>query len=272
MATLRDGSSRIGACHAAHAGSATGLSGGKPHRNLLQPPWICSTMDLDGTMERLRAMASEEDREGMARFGIPTGSALGVRVWDLRRLAKEVGRDHDLALGLWDTGVHEARVLATMVAEPKRVTEDLMEEWVRDLDSWDVCDQACSNLFDHHPAAHRKAVEWAGREGEFEKRAGFALMACLAVHDKKATDGAFEAFLPVIEREAWDDRNFVRKAVNWALRQIGKRNLALNALAVEAAGRIREQGTRSARWIASDALRELEGEKVRRRLEERGRA
>jgi 3-methyladenine DNA glycosylase AlkD len=226
-------------------------------------------MELDETMDRLRGMASDEDREGLARFGIPTGDALGVRVPDLRRLAREVGRDHGLALALWGTGVHEARLLATMVADPGQVTEDLMEAWLLDLDSWDLTDQACSNLFDRHPLAHAKAVEWAGRGEEFQKRAGFALMAVLAVHDKAAGDEALAAFLPVIEREAWDDRNYVRKAVNWALRQVGKRNLALNALAVETAARIEEQGTRSARWIARDALRELEGEGVRRRLERR---
>ena len=228
-------------------------------------------MDLEEAMAVLRDLASEEDRAGMARFGIPTGEALGVRVPDLRRLAKEIGRDHGLALGLWDTGVHEARLLATMVADPKKVTEDLMESWVADFDSWDLCDQACSNLFDRTPWAYEKAIEWSGRESEFQKRAGFAMMAVLAVHDKKAEDGAFEVFLPLVEREAGDERNFVKKAVNWALRQIGKRNLALNALAIETAGRIQVQGSPSARWIASDALRELMSEKVQKRLEERAR-
>ena len=226
-------------------------------------------MDVEETMAALHDLASEEDREGMARYGIPTGDALGVRVPDLRRLAKDIGRDHGLALGLWDTGVHEARLLATMVAVPGEVGEDLMESWVADFDSWDLCDQACSNLFDRTPWAYGKAVEWAGRESEFQKRAGFAMMAVLAVHDKKAEDDAFTVFLPLIEREAGDNRNFVKKAVNWALRQIGKRNLALNGLAIETAGRIQEQGSPSARWIAIDALRELESEKVRNRLEER---
>jgi 3-methyladenine DNA glycosylase AlkD len=226
-------------------------------------------MDIEEAMAALRDLANEEDREGMARFGIPTGEALGIRLWDLRRLAKEIKRDHALALDLWDTEVHEARLLATMVADPKEVTEDLMEQWVADFYSWDICDQACSNLFDQTPWAHEKAVEWAGREGEFQKRAGFTMMAVLAVHDKKADDDTFVALLPIIEREAGDDRNFVKKAVNWALRQIGKRNGALNALAIEAAERIREQGSRPARWIASDALRELRSDKVQRRLIEK---
>ena len=228
-------------------------------------------MDLEQVMEALNGLASEEDLRGMTRFGIPTGGAMGVRVWDLRRLAKDIGRDHTLALALWDTGVHEARLLATMVADPREVDEDLIEVWVRDLDSWDITDQVCSNLFDRTPWAYEKAVEWAGREPEFQKRAGFALMACLSGHDKGAPDGKVAVFLPIIEAEAWDDRNFVKKAVNWALRQIGKRNLALNALAVETAQRIRDQGTRSARWIATDALRELTSEKVKERLGGRAR-
>ena len=228
-------------------------------------------MDVEEAMAALRDLANEEDRKGMARYGIATGDALGVRVPDVRRLAKDIGRDHGLALGLWDTGVHEARLLATMVADPGKVTEDLMESWVANFDSWDLCDQACSNLFDRTPCAYEKAVEWSDREAEFQKRAGFTMMAVLAVHDKKAEDSGFEAFLPLVEREAWDDQNFVKKAVNWALRQIGKRNLALNALAVETAGRVLKQESRSARWIASDALKELESEKVRERLEARDR-
>ncbi len=220
-------------------------------------------------MGTLRGMADPAYTEGMEGYGISTDTALGIRVPQLRKLAKEIGRDHDLAVQLWDKGVHEARLLATMVGDPKRVTEDLMEAWVLDIDSWDVCDLCMGNLFDRTPYARDKASKWSEREEEYVKRAGFVLMATLVVHDKKAGDQVFIGFLPMIEREAWDERNFVKKAVNWALRQIGKRNLALNARAIEAGERIHAQGTRPARWIASDALRELRSDKVRQRLEDR---
>lgn len=224
---------------------------------------------LANVMGALRGMADPAYTEGMEGYGISTDTALGIRVPQLRKLAKEIGRDHDLAIQLWDNGVHEARLLATMVGDPKQVTEDLMEAWVLDIDSWDVCDLCMGNLFDRTPYARDKASQWSEREEEYVKRAGFVLMATLAVHDKKARDQVFIDFLPMIEREAWDERNFVKKAVNWALRQIGKRNLALNARAIEAGERIHAQGTRPARWIASDALRELRSDKVRQRLEDR---
>ncbi len=220
-------------------------------------------------MGTLRGMADPTYTEGMEGYGISTDTALGIRVPQLRKLAKEIGRDHDLAIRLWDRGVHEARLLATMVGDPERVTEDLMEAWVLDIDSWDVCDLCMGNLFDRTPYARDKASQWSEREEEFVKRAGFVLMATLAVHDKKARDQVFIDFIPMVEREAWDERNFVKKAVNWALRQIGKRNLTLNARAIEAGERIHAQGTRPARWIASDALRELRNEKVQKRLEDR---
>jgi 3-methyladenine DNA glycosylase AlkD len=165
--------------------------------------------------------------------------------------------------------VHEARSLAALIDDPRQVTEEQMERWVADFDSWDVCDGCCGDLFDKTPFAHRKAVEWAGRDEEFVKRAGFALMAWLAVHDKKAPDEAFLAFLPVIARESGDGRNFVKKAVNWALRGIGKRNAALNAMAIQTAQEIQSMGSRPGRWIASDALRELTSDKVRERLHAR---
>jgi 3-methyladenine DNA glycosylase AlkD len=202
----------------------------------------------------------------MARFGINPDHAMGVRVPALRRLAKELGRDHRLARGLWATGIHEARILAGMVEEPDRVTEAQMERWVRAFDSWDLCDQVCGNLFDRTPFAVQKAHQWAARDEEFVKRAAFALMAWLAVHDRAADDGVFMDFLPLIEREAGDHRNYVRKAVNWALRQIGKRNVRLHRAAVRTAERIARQGSRAAGWVASDALRELRSEAVIRRL------
>jgi len=224
---------------------------------------------LEEVMGNLRGMADPAYTEGMDGYGISTSTALGIRVPQLRKMAKEIGRDHDMAIGLWDTGVHEALLLATMVGDPKQVTEALMEAWVLDIGSWDVCDLCMGNLFDRTPYARDKASQWSEREEEYVKRAGFVLMATLAVHDKKAPDQVFKDFLPMIEREAWDERNFVKKAVNWALRQIGKRNLVLNARAIEAGERIHGQGTRSAKWIASDALRELRNDKVRQRLEDK---
>lgn len=203
----------------------------------------------------------------MARFGINPDRALGVRIPDIRALAKELGTDHGLALSLWRTQVHEARILASMVADPQRVTERQMESWVRGIDSWDVCDQVCGNLFDRTPFARAKSIEWAGREQEFVKRASFAIMAWRAVHDRDAKDHDFLELLPIIEREASDPRNFVKKAVSWALRQIGKRNRALNRAAAAAAGRLAEDGASpAARWVGRDAFRELTSDAVRSRL------
>jgi 3-methyladenine DNA glycosylase AlkD len=218
-------------------------------------------------LARLESMGDPANVAGMRRFGItPRTRLLGIPVPALRSLARELGRDHRLAGGLWRSGIHEARVLATMVEDPGRVTEAQADRWVRSLDSWDVCDQLCSNLLSDTAFAFDKAREWAGREREFEKRAGFALMAALTVHAKNAPDRSFERFLPLIRREATDDRNFVRKAVNWALRQIGKRNPRLHAAAIDTAERIGRMDSRAARWIASDALRELRSEAVRTRL------
>jgi 3-methyladenine DNA glycosylase AlkD len=211
-------------------------------------------------------MADPGQRAGMARFGIDAEYALGIRVTDLRAYARTLGRDHALAAALWRSGIHEARMLATLVDDPALVTERQMEAWVRDLDSWDLCDGLCGNLLDRTPFAFAKAAEWSGREREFEKRAGFALMAWAAVHRKDVDDERFGAFLPLIVAQANDDRPYVRKAVNWALRQIGKRSQALNRRAIRTARQIRALDTRSARWIAADALRELESPAVRERL------
>lgn len=202
----------------------------------------------------------------MARYGIDTGSALGVSVTQLRSVAKGLGRDHRLAASLWASGIHEARMLATLIDDPEQVTEGQMEAWIADVRSWDLCDGACGNLFDRTPFWHDKALEWAGREPEYVKRAGFALMAWAAVHRKDVPDRAFGAFLPLIAAHATDDRNYVRKAVNWALRQIGKRSRTLNRQAIRTAGQIGKIDARSARWIAADALRELEGTAVQERL------
>lgn len=202
----------------------------------------------------------------MARFGIATDSALGVTVPELRGLARRSGRDHDLAASLWATGIHEARILASMVDEPGRVTVKQMESWIRDVGSWDLCDQLCGNLFERTPHAFGRALAWSRREDEFVKRAGFPLMAWAAVHRKDVEDPRFEAFLPAILAGATDERNYVKKAVSWALRQIGKRNPAMNRKAIETARAIERIESRASRWIAHDVLRELEGEPVQERL------
>jgi 3-methyladenine DNA glycosylase AlkD len=214
----------------------------------------------------LRSLGDPSAREGQARFGIQTRRALGISMPKLRAIARREGKDHELALALWASGIHESRILAALVDDPAAVTEAQMEEWAGEFDSWDLVDQCCGALFDRTPWAYPKAVEWAGRREEFVKRAGFSLMAQLAVHDKRAPDERFHRFLPIIEREAADPRNFVKKAVNWALRGIGKRSLALNALAVETAIRIQARGTGAARWVASDALRELRNAQVVARI------
>jgi 3-methyladenine DNA glycosylase AlkD len=205
----------------------------------------------------LKKLANARNVEGMVRFGITARNTLGVNIPVLRRIARGFRNDHDLALRLWKTDIHEARLLAGFIDDPALVTEKQIEAWVRDFDSWDICDMVCGNLFDKTPFAYRKAKEWPDREEEYVKRAGFVMMAVLSVHDKKAPDSVFMKFLPVIKREARDERNFVKKAVNWALRQIGKRNSRLNRMAVEAAKDIQKIDSRSARWIASDAIREL---------------
>jgi len=223
-------------------------------------------MECAEVLERLKSLGNPDAVAGMARYGISPHNTLGVSVPALRKLAREIGRNHGLAQQLWSSGVHEARILASMIDDPRMVTEEQMERWAADFDSWDVCDQCCGNLFDKTELACRKAVEWAARDEEFVKRAGFALMAWLAFHDKRTPDEAFLQFLPVIKRESVDGRNFVRKAVNWALRHIGKRNANLNRAAIQTAKEIQETGSKPGRWIAADALRELTGEKVQERL------
>lgn len=235
-------------------------------------------------LSELRAMGSEKDRAGMARYGIAVDDAFGVSVYELRKVAKRLGTDHELALALWETGNHEARLLACFVDDPAEVTAEQTEAWAGDFDSWDICDQATTSLFDLTAHAWTKARAWARRDEEWVKRGGFALMAGLAVHDEAADDRAFVKLLPLIARGATDDRNFVKKAVNWALRNIGKRNRALNAAAIACAEEIRaaaneraggerggDAGARSARWVATDALRELVSEKVQARVKGRGR-
>jgi len=217
-------------------------------------------------LDRLNARADPGNLEGMGRFGMAVEKRLGVAVPDMRRIAKETGKDHKLAMKLWDTGIAEARIVASMIAVPEKLTSEEMEAWVTDLNSWDVCDQVCMNLFEKTPLARRKIFEWSGREEEFVKRAAFALLACLAWHDRQATDEEFIEFLPVIKRGSTDERNFVKKAVNWSLRNIGKRNRKLNQAAIRTAKEIQKLDSKAARWIAADALRELESEATQQRL------
>jgi len=225
--------------------------------------------ELSSIIKHLEALGDPKAVEGMARYGIVSARAFGVSAGKLREEAKNLGRNHDLALKLWPTGILEARILAALIDDPSLVTERQMERWVKDFDNWAVCDACCGNLFDRTRFAWDKSVEWSRREAEFVKRAGFVLMAQLAVHDKNASDEKFLGFLPLIRRESSDNRNFVRKAVNWALRQIGKRSAGLNRRAIQTARAIRGRHSSSARWIAADALRELTSPAVRRRIRDR---
>jgi 3-methyladenine DNA glycosylase AlkD len=217
-------------------------------------------------LDRLQSKAQPEQLKGMAKYGMAVEQRLGVSVPDMRKLAKEIGKDHKLALDLWRTGIAEARLVAGMVGDPAKLTEEQMEDWVKDIDSWDVCDQVCMNLFEKNQLAWKKIIDWSEREEEFVKRTAFSLIACLAWHDKKASDEKFIELLPVIIKGTTDERNFVKKAVNWALRNIGKRNLKLNKAAINTAKEIQRLDSKAARWIAADALRELESDAIQSRL------
>ena len=221
---------------------------------------------MKDVLEKLRSKSRPDQLAGMARYGIAVEGRLGVSVPDMRKLAKEIGKDHKLALELWKTGIAEARMVAALVDEPDKLTEEQMEDWVKGFNSWDVCDGVCLNLFEKNQLAWRKIIDWSAREEEFVERAAFSLIACLAWHDKKASDEKFIGLFPVIVRGATDERNFVKKAVNWALRNIGKRNLNLNEAAINTAKEIGRLDSRAARWVASDTLRELQSEAVQARL------
>ncbi len=214
-------------------------------------------MEIEKILARLKSLKNPEAVKGMARFGINPKKCYGITIPVLRKLARENGKDHALAGELWKSGIREARILAAMVDEPAKVTEKQVDSWVEDIDSWDVCDSLCMNLLEKTGFAYRKAAKWSCAEKEFVKRAGFALMARLAVSDKRAGDENFRKFFPLIKKEACDERNYVKKAVNWALRQIGKRNRKLNKEAVKTAREIKKMDSKSARWIAADGLREL---------------
>jgi 3-methyladenine DNA glycosylase AlkD len=212
---------------------------------------------LDRILTEMKYLADPTHREGMAHFGIITNNALGLKVPQLRTIAKKIGTNQLLAEQLWETGIHEARILAALIGDPKTITRSTMDRWAKDFDSWDICDACCCDLFDRSPHAWSKINKWAKSPREYVRRAAFATIAAIAVHDKQAPNSTFKPALALIETYAFDDRNFVRKAVNWALRNIGKRNEGLGREAIACAERIRLQDTKSARWIAADALREL---------------
>lgn len=225
---------------------------------------------VERIVKKLKSLGNPENIAGMKRFGIVTKKAFGVSAPVLKNFAKEIKNQtedrHRLALELWETGIHEARITAYLIDDPKQVTEKQMDAWSADFDNWAICDGACGHLFCKTEFAYKKSFEWSRREEEFIKRAGIVLMAQLAVHDKKAADEKLAQFLPVLEAKSNDERNFIKKAVNWSLRQIGKRSLHLNKLAAETAEKIKLQNTCAARWIAADALRELTNQKTLEKL------
>jgi 3-methyladenine DNA glycosylase AlkD len=217
----------------------------------------------------LRARGNPDVRAGLARYGLPTEKAFGLSVATIRQYAKTLGRDHDLAVALWKTGWTDARMLAAMIGEPDRVTAAEMDAWCRDFDSWGIVDTVCFVLWDRSPLAWTKAKQWVKRKPEFEKRAGFVLMACLAAHDKTAKDAGFVEFLTLIENGADDERNFVKKGVSWALRHIGHRNAKLHAAAIKTATRLTKSSDRTERWVGTDALRDLQRPSVLKKVKNR---
>ncbi|MDI6644942.1 MAG: DNA alkylation repair protein [Methanobacteriaceae archaeon] len=223
-------------------------------------------MKYEEVIKELELLSNPEDVNGMSRFGINPEKTYAVRIPQLRQIAKKIGKNHEMAHRLWDAGYRETRIIASIIEDPKLVTEKQMEEWVLDFETWDICDQCCMNLFRKTPFAYDKIYQWSQRDEEFVKRASFTLIATLAVHDKKASDDTFEKFFPIIIRESGDGRNFVKKAVNWALRQIGKRNIQLNKKAIETAEKIQKIDNKTAKWIAKDALRELTSDKIQKRI------
>ncbi|MCP4760345.1 MAG: DNA alkylation repair protein [archaeon] len=228
-------------------------------------------MDVEEVFEKLKAIPDPYPEKLRDRAKMITNKQFGTRIPDLRKLAKEIGKDTELAKKLWKTGYREGKILAGHIEELKYVDEKLMDEWVLGFDSWEVCDAVINALFHKTEFAYKKAVDWSNREEEFVKRAGFVMIATLAVHDKKSPDSTFIELLPLIKEKSIDERNFVKKAVNWALRQIGKKNLNLNKFAVKFGEEIQKLDSRSAKWIAADALRELKSEKIQTRLKEKER-
>lgn len=226
-------------------------------------------MQLSEIMKRLKANSNLDDIAMMARFGITPDKTFGTKMPVLKAIAREIGKNHELAQKLWDKGYRETRIIASMIEDPVQVTDEQMNKWASDFTYWEICDQTVMNLFGRLDTAWDKAVEWSSSKHEGTKRAAFVLMARLAVHEKKADDDKFERFLPLIVREADDEKNDVKKAVNWALRQIGKRNPALNEKAIKTAEKIRKLNSKSAKWIAADAIKELTGDKVQKRIKQK---
>ncbi len=223
-------------------------------------------MNKGEVLRRLREMGDEGYRHRMKNFGIKTTRAHGVAVWKIRDLAKSIGSNHKLAEELWNEKLHEARTLATLIADPKQMSRAAMDRWVKSIESWDICDAACGNLFDKTPYAYEKARKWVKQEREFTRRAGFVLMANLAVHDKRAAVKDFRPFFNLIKQNCDDDRNFVKKAATWALRQIGKRSATLCREAIAVGEELLACDSTVCQWVARDALRELRSDKVQQRL------
>jgi 3-methyladenine DNA glycosylase AlkD len=231
-------------------------------REIMERP----TKSLEQVISTLKQHSHPDQLAGMKRYGMSIKNRLGLSMPFLRKFAREIGKHHNLALDLWKTGISEARILAALVDDPELLTEQQMEDWVKDIDSWDVCDQLCMNLFEKSPLAWKKIKDWSERPEEFVKRAAFSLIACLAWHDKKSDDRPFLEALPMIIEASKDERNYVKKSVNWALRNIGKRSARMNQTVIETALLMRHLDSRAARWIANDAIRELESEAVKKRL------
>lgn len=224
---------------------------------------------VDEILTKLESMSDPEAVKGMARYGINSKNNLGVSIYKLREIAKEMGQDHEIALKLWNSGIHDARLLACFIDNPSEVTGEQMDSWAQDFDSWDICDQACTSLFDLTTLAWAKVFEWAEQPDEFVKRGAFSLIAGLTVHDKKASDEKFEQFIPLIKKHSHDERNYVKKAVNWAIRNIGKRNKNLNKVMIKLSRELLKDDSKAAKWIASDALRELTSIKIQNRLKKK---
>ena len=220
--------------------------------------------DARTVVASLKRLATKRTRDGMARYGLPSERALGVSMAGMLNLAKHLGRNHELAAAMWKTGLYEARMVAALTDEPDRVTVAQMDRWCRDFDNWGICDTVCFHLFDRTPHAFGRVAAWSRRRGEMEKRAAFALLACIALHDERAPDGAFLRCLPLVERAASDDRHFVKKGVSWALRSIGRRGPRLRAAALDVTRRLAAAPGAAERWVGKDALRDL-GRKPRSR-------
>ena len=217
-------------------------------------------------LKKLKSLSRLDQLEGMARYGIVTNNRLGVSIPDIRKISKDFGKNHETALNLWKTGYQDAKITAALIDEPDKVTESQMNEWVKEIDSWDVCDQICMNLFDKTPYAWGKIIEWSKRDEEFVKRTAFSLLACLAWHDKNADDNKFIRYFPLIKKNSSDERNYVKKAVSWSLRHIGKRNINLHKAALTLAYEIKQIDTKTAKWIGSDVIRDLNSDPTLRRL------